>query len=124
MPSDDVATVALALLALLATLVTLALCGLLGAGAWYLVQLGRDRRMAAEEAYRPPDRPPRPAPPRKPPEDLQEDISEAELLAILDHASNGAQHDTALWAEQKREEGWSDEQIQRTLESRPTLELN
>lgn len=88
---------------------------LAGALAYYLIHLGRDRARMAEDGAPLPEL-------RAPPPDREH--TDEEILDLIERAQRQPQNDTLLWAEQKRADNWSDEQIQAFLDDRPTLDLN
>ena len=63
---------------------------------------------------------------RKPPAPMPMDVAEREMkvLDIIDTARNADRELKDVWADQKRAEGWDDEEIAEFLANRPILELN
>ena len=104
-------------LVLLLGIISLAIVLVCVAGAYLLVQLALAQRLEAKAQW---DQPV-PLPTK---DDQPEEIEEARVNAMLDAARGHGGFLKTEWMNQKRAEGWEEEEIDKFLAERPLLELN
>ena len=109
----------LAAIILALAIIALAFFLVAGAGAYFLYQLAREKRLEAQATWN------APLPtPHDDLSDLDEDTKAARIDSILDFAKDQGRMAKDEWAAQKLEEGWTEDDIQTFLDNRPLLELN
>lgn len=102
-------------LIVLAGVLVLVTCVVLGLVGWLIWNRAKGERLANE--------PPWTEPPPALAEMDEEEKSEA-LESVLASGQTHAEQIKEQWAEEKRAQGWSSQDIEDFLENRPVLELN
>ncbi len=88
----------------------------LAAIAYYFVELGRERRLESRTHYR--------QAPSSALDDGSDDSKATRVREAIDSAKGSNAAATAEWVDEKLEEGWSQEDIRKSLSERPLVDLN
>lgn len=89
---------------------------MLGAIAYYFLELGRERRLESRSHYRPAF--------SSALDDGSDDSKATRVREAIESAKGSNTAATAEWVDEKLEEGWSHEDIRQSLAERPLLDLN